>query len=61
MQRIIVLLSVLALAATPAFAQNRRSPQHIRAAVAQKLGAERAATLQPVLEREALPTTTNAP
>lgn len=54
MQRIIILLSVLALAATSAFAQSRRSPQHIRAAVAQKLGAQRAATLQPVIEREAV-------
>lgn len=54
MQRIIILLSGLVLAATSAFAQNRRSPQHIRAAVAQKLGAQRAATLQPVIEREAV-------
>lgn len=54
MQRILILLSALVLAATSAFAQNRRSPQHIRAAVAQKLGAQRAATLQPVIEREAV-------
>lgn len=54
MQRIILLLSALVLAATSAFAQNRRSPQHIRAAVAQKLGAQRAAMLQPVIEREAV-------
>lgn len=54
MQRLLLLLSALLLAATSLSAQNRRSPQHIRAAVAQKLGATRAATLQPVIERDAV-------
>lgn len=54
MQRFLILLSAFLAAVTTLNAQSRRSPQHIRAAVVQKLGAQRAATLQPIIEHDAV-------
>lgn len=52
--RHLLLLSLLVFASFNLSAQSRRGPAQIRSAVAQKLGAERAARLKPVDEREVI-------